>query len=301
MNIKIIEIISIVLIIIFLKFIQIFMLPSNITQSFPKIKEIYEVKSKFQTIRIVDENNLGRVLLCDNEVQLSQKDDSNYHELLVHFPSLYVKDLNLENVLIIGGGDLMTLREVMKYSTIKNVVILEIDPVLVEACIKYFNMDDYKNDERVKIIYGDAYNTIDDIKLNFDLCIIDTTEDNEANLSIDKKDFFLKCQSKLKKDGICVKNGAEWGNIMDEVFGSSITYGIYIKTFDDIYRFCISSNDDEKILYKRIPRISWMLKGIKTYVYDIKKHTDYVIWDYSSFLKTKIKEKQFDTNYLLMK
>ena len=54
MNIKIIEIISIVLIILFLKFIQIFMLPSNITQSFPKIKEIYEVKSKYQTIRIVD-------------------------------------------------------------------------------------------------------------------------------------------------------------------------------------------------------------------------------------------------------
>ena len=300
MNIKIIEIMLIILIVIFLKFIQILMLPSRITKSYPKIKEIYEVQSKYQTIRIVDEKNLGRILICNDEVQLSQKDDSNYHELLVHFPSLYVKDLNIENVLIIGGGDLMTLREVMKYSTIKNVVVLEIDSMLVEACIKYFNMNDYKNDERVKIIYGDAYNTIDDIKFNFDLCIIDTTEDNEANLSIDKKDFFLKCQSKLKKNGICVKNGRTWSKTMNEVFGSCVTYGIYIKTFDDLYRFCVSSNDDEKIVHKKIPRISWMLKGIKTYVYDINKHTDYVIWNYTSFLKTKIKEKKYNTNYLLM-
>ena len=186
---KLIIIIIIILIVCFLKFIQISMLPINITKNYPKIKEIYEVKSNFQTIRIVDEEKLGRVLLCDNEVQLSQKDDSNYHELLVHFPSMYVKDLNIENVLIIGGGDLMTLREVMKYSTIKNVIILEIDPVLVEVCINYFNMNDYKNDERVKIIYGDAYNTIDDVKPDIDLCIIDTTEDNTANLSIDKKIF----------------------------------------------------------------------------------------------------------------
>ena len=297
---KLFQVIIIIMIVILLKFIQILMFPSRISNTKPKIKEIYEVKSKYQTIRIVDTNNLGRVLLCDNEVQLSQKDDSNYHELLVHFPSMYVKNLNIENVLIIGGGDLMTLREVMKYSTIKKVIILEIDPILVETCIKYFNMNDYKNDNRVEIIYGDAYNTIDDIKLNFDLCIIDTTEDNEANLSIDKKDFFLKCKSKLKKGGICVKNGSEWSNTMNEIFGRSITYGIYIKTFDEIYRFCVSCNSDEKLLFKNIPMLSWMLKGIKTYVYDVKKHTDYVIWNYSSFLKTKIKEKRYKTNYLLM-
>tara|TARA_B100001094_G_C18109259_1_gene760186 strand:- start:8 stop:886 length:879 start_codon:yes stop_codon:yes gene_type:complete len=286
---------------ILIKFVELIMLPDSLTNSSPKIKELYEVKSKYQSIKIIEAEKLGKVLICDNEVQLSEKDDSNYHELLVHFPSLYVKDLNIETVLIIGGGDLMTLREVMKYPTIKKVVVLEIDKLLVEACMKYFNMSNYKNDERVEIIYGDANETIDTIKTKFDLCIIDTTEDNTANLSIDKVDFFMKCKSKLKKNGICVKNGDNWTKTMDQVFGSSITYGIYIRTFDDIYRFCVSSNDEERILYKKIPRISWTLKGIRTYVYDIKKHTDYVIWDYASFVKSYIKDKEFTTNYLLMK
>ena len=130
------DMLLIIIIVILIKFIEIMMLPSNLTQDYPEIKEIYETKSKFQTIRIIDTDKFGRVLLCDNEVQLSQKDDANYHELLVHFPAIYVPDLKIENVLIIGGGDLMTLREVMKYPTIKNVIILEIDPLL--ALINFF-------------------------------------------------------------------------------------------------------------------------------------------------------------------
>ena len=118
-------------------------------------------------------------------------------------------------------------------------------------------------------------------------------------MSIDKKDFFMKCKSKLRKDGICVKNGDSWGDTMNEVFGSSITYGIYIRTFDVIYRFCVSSATGEKILHRTIPRFRWLLNGIRTNVYDVKKHTNYVIWDYASFLKTKIKEKEYVTNYLL--
>ena len=55
----------------------------------------------------------------------------------------------------------------------------------------------------------------------------------------------------------------------------------------------VSSNDDDMILYKKIPRITWLLKGIRTYVYDVEKYTNYVIWDYSSFLKTKIKDKNY--------
>ena len=73
---------------------------------------------------------LDRCLYLNEEVQLCNNEEYKYHEIIVHYPSSYIKDI--ENVVIIGGGDCMTLREVLKYNKLKSVKMLEIDKKLTE-------------------------------------------------------------------------------------------------------------------------------------------------------------------------
>jgi len=178
---------------------------------------IHNEKSKYQQIDVIQfkKNSLGydKCLLLNNEPQLCNNDEKEYHELIVHFPAYYIS--NIEKVLIIGGGDCMCLREIMKYSTIKHVDMLELDKKVIEVSKKFFNIDAYENDPRVNIIIGDATKQILKLKNNeYDLIIVDTTEDGFINLPIDEFDFYKKCKTKLKKEGILIKNGDRTLNIL---------------------------------------------------------------------------------------
>ena len=178
---------------------------------------IHNEKSDYQKIEVIQfkKNSLGydKCLLLNNEPQLCNNDEKEYHELIVHFPAYYIS--NLEKVLIIGGGDCMCLREIMKYSTIKHVDMLELDKSVISVSKKFFNIDAYENDPRVNIIIGDATKQILKLKNNeYDLIIIDTTEDGAVNLPIDEFDFYKTCKTKLKKQGIMIKNGDRTLNIL---------------------------------------------------------------------------------------
>jgi spermidine synthase len=178
---------------------------------------IHNEKSDYQKIEVIQfkKNSLGydKCLLLNNEPQLCNNDEKEYHELIVHFPTYYIS--NLEKVLIIGGGDCMVLREIMKYPTIKRVDMLELDKSVISVSKKFFNIDAYENDPRVNIIIGDATKQILKLKNNeYDLIIIDTTEDGAVNLPIDEFDFYKTCKTKLKKQGIMIKNGDRTLNIL---------------------------------------------------------------------------------------
>ena len=92
----------------------------NIFDSFNS-KKIYSKNSIYQQIDVYDfeknKYNIDRCLVLDNELQLCLSHEKKYHEFMTHFPGYYLNKIN--NVLIIGGGDCMNLREVMKYNSIK--------------------------------------------------------------------------------------------------------------------------------------------------------------------------------------
>ena len=190
----------------------------NLKKNVGDFNVIHDEKSNYQRIEVIQfkKNSLGydKCLLLNNEPQLCNNDEKEYHEIIVHFPSYYLK--NIENALIIGGGDCMTLREVMKYPTIKRVDMLELDKQVISVSKKFFNVNDYKNDSRVNIIIGDATKKIDTLKNNtYDLVIIDTTEDGFVNLPIDEFSFYEKCKNKMKKNNsILIKNGDRALNIL---------------------------------------------------------------------------------------
>ena len=250
---------------------------SNYEQGIPILKKIYKDKN----IQFVENKKYGKCLIINNEIQLCSKNEHIYHELIVHMPMLYL-NRNIKNVLIIGGGDLMTLREVMKYNTIKKVVMLELSPLIVNKSKEIFGVSDFKNDPRVSIIYGDANKTINElIKKNdlFDMCIVDTTEDNEDNLVIDKPPFFEKCFKLLNDDGLLVKNGEDFEKIFyNDLNVNVIPYGAYIDYFQTIYKFNVSckKKDIEKI---EVNLERWKQYKIKTSFFKPEEYEKYLIYN----------------------
>lgn len=205
---------------------------------------LYSGKSKYQKIEVIDmaknRFHMKRCLILDDEAQLCREDEHIYHEALVHVPASYVE--KVENVLIIGGGDCMTLREVMKYPTLKNVTMLELDKKVVDVCKKYFDVNTFENDKRAKIIYGDALKTIQQISnKSCDLIIIDLTEDNTNNSPIDSMNFYKICQTKMKKNAIFVKNGNVTENIIQQSFPETALYNIHYPLFAGRYDFIIGT------------------------------------------------------------
>lgn len=239
-------------------------------------------------ISIGDTKKYGRCLVIDNEIQLCDKQEHIYHELIVHFGYQYLSK-PLKKVLIIGGGDLMTLREVMKYKTIEKVYMLELNKTIVKKCKKYFDVTDYPKDDRVEIIYGDAYQTIDTLKNEIgqiDMCIIDTTEDNSNNLSIDRISFFEKCFKLLNIKGVLIKNGEYFSHLLSNKMGMNcINFGAYMPYFNAVYQFVICGKKGNNLQGKHIYKDRWLKEKVKTNYYDVSKHEDYILYDVFNYIK----------------
>ena len=85
---------------------------------------LYNKKSKYQNIKIFKNQLYGKILVIDDDLQLTDFDEANYHEMLVHVPCNY--NNLIKNVLIIGGGDGGTARDVLKHEN-RNVSRTESD------------------------------------------------------------------------------------------------------------------------------------------------------------------------------
>jgi len=101
-----------------------------------KIDKLYfEGRTKYQKVICFSNEYLGKTLFLDEKIQSAQIDEYVYHEALVH-PSLLVHPSPKE-VLVIGGGEGATIREVLRHPSIQNVTMVDIDEELVEICQKY--------------------------------------------------------------------------------------------------------------------------------------------------------------------
>ena len=100
-------------------------------------KVIVEEKTKFQKITIFESQYYGKVLALNNSWMTAEKQEKQYHECLVH-PALS-SSLELNNVLIIGGGDGGTARECLKYKDLKCLDLVEIDSLVIEMSQKYLS------------------------------------------------------------------------------------------------------------------------------------------------------------------
>lgn len=169
-------------------------------------KIIHRYKSPYFEIIVAETYPLGKVLLFKEgesyTIQSAEKFDF-YDEVLAHVPLM--AHPSPATVLIIGGGDGIVLREVLKYHTIKEVVVVEIDPKVVEICKKYLKLDRGAfEDPRVKIVYDDAAEFVKKTKNKFDVIIGDYSDpyqDLPAGPLI-SEEFYCNVNRLLKEDGV---------------------------------------------------------------------------------------------------
>jgi len=136
------------------------------------VQEIFNCQSQYQEVKVLYHHYFGTILVLDGVVQLTERDEFFYHELLVHVP-LSVHP-NPEHVLILGGGDGGSLREVLKHPEIVSVTLVEIDPAVVEVSNRFLpGLTTGFTDPRTRIIYDDGTSYLQD-KINvYDVIIVD--------------------------------------------------------------------------------------------------------------------------------
>lgn len=140
---------------------------------------LIHTRSAYQDIRVIENRIWGRVLLLDGVVQTTEADEHRYHESLVHTPLLSIAAPR--RVLIIGGGDGGTAREVLKHP-VDRVVMVEIDGAVVSACRAHMPglSDGAFEDPRLSLIEGDGVAYLAQTDEAFDAILVDSTDPGDA-------------------------------------------------------------------------------------------------------------------------
>lgn len=222
-----------------------------------KIKQIIiESKTPYQEYKIVDTKDFGKCLIIDDDLQSAEYDEALYHELLVH-PAMLLHE-NPETVLIMGGGEGATLREVLKYKSVKKVIMIDIDGDLVEACKKYLESwhQGSFEDSRAEVKYMDIMAFLEDNKVKFDVVIgdlvdISAHEDNEMLYSLYNEKLYGLLKKSLNDNYIVSSQAGDLTKLKSHNyirkefrsnFGKVFSYGSFIPSFFAIWGFVISSN-----------------------------------------------------------
>ncbi len=165
---------------------------------------LYENKSKFQKIEILDSVCMGKVMLLDNKLMLTEKDEFYYHEGIAH-ASLSIHP-NPRKIMVIGGGDGGTLREVFKYKAVEEVELVEIDEEVINVSKKFFpEVACELNNPKLKIRVNDAIDFVKNVKEgSYDVILCDSTDPAGFALGLISKEHYKNSNKALKEDGIYI-------------------------------------------------------------------------------------------------
>ena len=139
-------------------------------------RTLFSQVTPFQQLEIMETASYGKCLVLDGRIQSSVADDFIYHETLVH-PALILHP-RPETALVIGGGEGATLREILRYPTIRRAVMVDIDRAVVEACrthLPEMHRGAF-DDARVELRHEDARGWLEATRDRFDVAIVDLTE-----------------------------------------------------------------------------------------------------------------------------
>ena len=164
-------------------------------------------RSKYQMVHCFSNKFLGKVLFLDNKIQSAQIDEFVYHESLVH-PGLLTHPCP-RRVLVVGGGEGATIREVLRHECVERVTMVDIDQKLVEICRMHLPewSDGAFSDRRTNLVFADARKYIEKSKKKVDVIISDLTEpiDKGPSVYLFTKEFYRRIFDKLDDDGIFIQ------------------------------------------------------------------------------------------------
>lgn len=179
--------------------------PTGSSIGFRVTRKLDEVQSPFQKIEIYESTDWGNVMLIDGAIMLTTRDNFFYHEMMSH-PALFTH-ADPQQVVIIGGGDCGTLREVLKHPGVRTAVQCDIDEQVTRMAEKYFpELCESNADARASLLFDDgiAY-MANAVEGSLDIVIVDSTDPVGPAEGLFNKAFYDSCFRALKPDGILVQ------------------------------------------------------------------------------------------------
>lgn len=169
-----------------------------------KIKQLlYSGESPFQRIDILDTFEFGKMLVLYGSIMITEKDEFVYHEMLSHIPLFTHPDP--KEVLVIGGGDGGTIREVLKHPEVERATLVEIDEMVVRKCQEYFpEVAGELSNPRARLMFADGEKYLATTDDKYDVILCDASDPIGPAEVLFQQDFHQMAYNCLKDDGIFV-------------------------------------------------------------------------------------------------
>lgn len=165
-------------------------------------RTLFRGQSAYQRVEVFETTLFGKALAIDGLFMTSEVDEADYHELLVQ-PAMCTAPA-VRNVLIIGGGDGGSAREVLKHPEVERCVLVEIDPMVVEVCKEYLpKIGTAWNDPRLEVLFEDGVAFVDRAEPgSFDIVILDGSDPVGPAEALFGTKFFESVRRLLPEQGV---------------------------------------------------------------------------------------------------
>lgn len=230
---------------------------------------IHQGRTRWQNLLIADSYNYGRLLVLDGAIQSTQYDEALYHEVLVQ-PAMLAHD-QPRDVLIIGGGEGATLREVLAHASVRRAVMVDLDRELVELCREHL-FDWHRgafDDPRCQLVNEDGRAFLERDPARYDVVIIDVVDmlDNGPAQALYTRQFYQLLHARLRPGGLLAVQGLEFSHSDDKphaalartlgcVFSQVHSYRTQVPSFLASWGFLLASDwfDPDQWLAEDIDR-----------------------------------------------
>lgn len=169
---------------------------------------LHDERSAFQRVRVIENLDFGRMLILDDAVQTTERDEFIYHELLAHVP--LCTHPAPRRVLIIGGGDGGLLRETLRHP-IEHATMVEIDRAVIDATLRWIPSipANCYDDPRARLLVDDGIRFVRESAERFDVAMVDSTDPKGPSLGLFSSEFYGQMAGLLGKDGVlAVQSGS---------------------------------------------------------------------------------------------
>ena len=248
-----------------------------------KVKQhLYTGKSEFQDVDVFESEEFGKFLTLDGLMMVTEKDEFIYHDMITHVAM--ATNPSIKKVLVIGGGDGGTVRELTRYSHIEKIDMVEIDKLVVDVSREYLPITASKlDDPRVSLYFEDGIRFVADTKEIYDLILVDSTDPIGPGEGLFTTEFYQNCFNILSDNGILVNQSEspyydQFSHEMKRahkkiknIFPISKVYQFHMPTYPSghwLFGFASKKLDPIKV----VDFDKWNALGIKTKYYNPQLH-----------------------------
>jgi len=172
-----------------------------------KVNQIlHHEKSKYQDVLIFESSDYGTVLVLDNVIQCTERDEFSYQEMITHLA--LNSHPNPKKVLVIGGGDGGVLREVVKHESVEEAILCDIDEAVIRLSKKYLpGMSVGFQHPNATTHVGDGFEFLKTHKNEFDVIITDSSDPEGPAETLFQKPYFELLNDALREGGVITTQG----------------------------------------------------------------------------------------------